>query len=168
MYLEQPLECKITAHKMLDSTKYSGGKTLRFPVIREIPSIKFNKDVKKNMYEANDTVPIQIGFVKPDSDILRDLRIWVVGSSNDALMSEIYRNILRMSGVYYADPLEHFESINLIIIPDEKVDASQLELCEKFPNVPRVTADWLRKTYLWMEVMPFANAREPANPSGDI
>lgn len=157
MFLQQPMSCRVTAHKMTNSKVYAGGKTLRFPVIREIPGIGFNKDAGNTVvYGGGDEIiPIEVGFVQKESDVLVGMRIWIVNTGDDALMSELYRNVLRMGGEYVLDPLGE-EKLDLIIVPNGKVnDEADLNIMSRLADVPRVNANWIRKTYLWNQIMKY-------------
>lgn len=158
MYLRSPIPCKVTAHKMVNSKIYTGGKTLRFPVIREIPSL--NIGIEKQSWEQKDAVPVEVGFVQASSDILKEYRIWVVRSTNESLMSELYRNILRMGGKFARDAFaDDHTPVNLILVPDDKHDEEEMTIAfsDKFANIPKVTATWLRKTFLFDKVQPIAD-----------
>lgn len=156
MFLQEPMPCKVTAHKMTNSKVYAGGKTLRFPVIREIPSINYIKeDGKAAVFTGDTSIPVEIGYVQQESDILADTHVWILKTHNDALMSELMRNVLRMGGKCVKDPFAEEIEPDIIIVPEQAVDETDLDIAHtRMSDIPKVRADWLRKTYLWMEVMP--------------
>jgi DNA ligase-1 len=152
MYVHTPIECNTTAHKLLKSKIYTGGYTLRFPVIQEIPAIQFVKD--KPMTSFDDPVPVDVGFITKESKVLDGVLVLIVTSYDHSLMSEIKRNILRMSGTFTSDLND---DVDVVIVPENKVDETELEIVRQRCTAPIVNVDWLRKTYLWNEKMLVAN-----------
>lgn len=145
MYLETPLACKVTAQKMINSVVYAGGKSLRFPVIREIPDIRYSE---KKVFVSEDEIPVEVGFVQKESDLLEGMLIWLFkGDADVGIMSEMSRNVLRMGGRYLMDP-DGDETIDLIVICGS-------ESTTALDGVPRVNANWLRKSYMWNSIMPY-------------
>lgn len=150
MYLcDDPMECRIVAQKMTNSKVYAQGKTLRFPVIKSIPCIKYDSEVKRNTWktELEEALPVQVGFVQKCSTILQGDAIWIAPTKDDSVYSELLRHVLRMDGVFHKDPME---STTVFVVPDSHVDRPTLDLAKKeYPHVSIVHADWLRNCFLW-------------------
>jgi ATP-dependent DNA ligase len=149
MFIYTPYECHVSAHKLMKSKIYTGGYTLRFPVIQQIPVISYDKC--KPILNFEEGVPIEVGFIREESTVLNGLLILIVKCYDSSLVSEIQRNILRMGGGFTCDLSEQ---IDLVIVPDSKIDEVEYNLIKNKCTIPMVTVDWLRKTYLWNEKMP--------------
>jgi ATP-dependent DNA ligase len=161
MYLcDTPIECRVTAQKMTDSKVYAHGKTLRFPVLRAIPTIQFdaedeNGNMKSWKNEADSALPIETGFVNKENDILINHNVWVVPTKDESLYSELIRHILRMGGHYDKEPNEHTTHF---VVPDIRIDEQALSIAQiEYPGIPSISANWLRNCFLWNVLNSFEN-----------
>lgn len=176
MFLQAPLECQVSAHKMMDSKIYAGGKTLRFPVIRAIPAIHFDKSKSGAASSSDDDdsnkggpmtglpASFDMTAIRIESKLLGSFKIWVVPTSNESLMSELARNVIRLGASLITDPISDGDLINLVILPDMDVDPDMLELADAHfrPSHPVVPANWLRRTYLYGAIEPLPSSTAPA------
>ena len=163
MYLKEPISCKVTAQKMTNSKVYAGGKTLRFPVLREIPAVGHGVEVLHGaevLHGVGHDILQELDFVNvvKESNALEGIRIWIVTCSNTSLMSELYRHVLRLGG---RPMIGDVDAVDVIVLPctDCKLlDKDEMHVVmnnDAFANTPKVNADWIRKTYLWNEVQHY-------------